>query len=406
MDVTARLAALVACGALVAVCVPVPGAAPAPPLRVKIVSSFPLQGPGRTQTVPIVNAIKMALEEQGGKAGNTIVEYESHDDASAARQAWDAEVEAENARRAAADPSVVAYIATFNSPAARISVPITCQAGLLMISPANTYPGLTQSFEKDEPGKYYPGCARTFARVIPTDGVQGTVAARWAKELGAKKVYIVHDAELYGTVLAEAFRVFVKRLGLEEAGYDAAPKALDFRALANKVVSSGADLVYHGGNGSNDPGFVLRDLKRANPSIRFMGPDGIRTPQLLRQAGGDAVGTYLTSEVIPVASYTGRAKEWAGRYRARYGESPGDYSIYGYDAAKVVLAAIAKAGQRSNDRAAIRELVMGTKDFDGILGRWSFDEHGDTSLRTTGGWKFTKLGNDFESSIEFQKELN
>jgi len=375
---------------------------------VKIVSSFPLQGGSRLDTVPIVNAIKMALEEQGGKAGSTNVQYESWDDASAGRQNWDPEVEAANARRAAADPLVVAYIGTYNSGAARVSVPITCQANLAMVSPTNTYPGLTKAYVNDEPGKYYPNCKRNFARVIPTDDLQGNVGARWAKELGAKRVYILHDADPvtpYGKVSADAFRAEAKSIGLEEAGYDAAPKANDFRAVASKVAASGADFVYYGGHSGNSPGFLIRDLKQAKPSINFMGPSDIDGLPLLREAGESALNIYITRCCVDVPHYADKAKDWAGRYKAKYGDSPTVYAIYGYEAAKVVLTAIATAGVKADDRATVRDIVMGTKGFDGVLGTWSFDDNGDTSLVAMVGLKVTKIGVDFESSVEFQKHL-
>jgi branched-chain amino acid transport system substrate-binding protein len=413
-----RLLVLIAAAALVAAACG-PAAAPSPesaPSRsatvkkVKIVSSLPLQGPTRLWTIPIVNAIKMALDEHGGLADGTVVEYESYDDASAAKQNWDAEVEAANARKAAADPSVVAYVGPYNSGAARASIPITCQASLVMISPANTYQGLTKPFERDEPGRYYPNCKRNFSRVIAPDDVQGAVGARWAKELGAKKVYILYDADpssLYGRVVAEAFRGEAKKIGLEELAYDAAPKANDFTVLAAKVAASGADFVYYGGHIGNNPGFLLRDLRLAKPSITFMAPDGIIDARFIAQAGEKALNTYVTESGLEVEHYTGKSKEWADRYAAKYGERPvGAFAIYGYEAANLILAAIAKAGPKADDRATVRDLVMATRDFEGVTGKWSFDENGDTSLQTMAGLKITRIGIDFESSMEFQKELH
>lgn len=401
---------------VVAACTPEATPSPAPAAtatpaakKVKIVSSVPLQGNSRTQTVPIINGIKMALEEQGGKAGNTTVEYESYDDSSAARQNWDPAVEAENARKATADPSVVAYIGTYNSGAARISVPITCQANLAMVSPTTTYPGLTKPYEPDEPGKYYPNCKRNFARVIPADDLQGATGARWAKEIGAKRVYIVHDADavdIYGRVAAEAFRAEAKKIGLEELGYEAAPKASDFGVLASKIAASDADFVYYGGHVGNNPGLLLRDLRQAKPTVAFMGPDGLIGGNFLRQAGPMAIGAYITSCCVEVPHYTGKEKLWAEKYTAKYGDRPEVHAIYGYEAAKVVLAAIAKAGSKADDRATVRDLVMSTVDFDGVSGRWSFDKNGDISLLRMSGVKVTKIGADFESSIEFQKVLN
>lgn len=357
---------------------------------IKVVSSLPMTGPSLAQTQTIVNAIKMAFEEVNYKVGNYTIEYEALDDATPAKQNWDAAKEAENARTAVDDPKVVAYIGTYNSGAAAVSIPILCQANLAMISPANTYAGLTKKGggEPDEPDKYYPGgCKRNYSRVVPADDLQGAVGARWMKELGAKSVYILHDTELYGKGLADVFRAEAKKIGLTEAGYEGAPKADNFRQLANKVASSGADFVYYSGLTANNGGFLLRDLKEAKSSIKFMSVDGVAETEFLNQAGAAAEGQYITFGGIPASAYTGASKDWADKFTQKYPGSKAEvYTIYGYETAKVIIAALTKAGDKANDRATVRDAIMGTKDFEGVLGqKWSFNAEGDTTITTMAG---------------------
>src|SRR3954452_19791119 len=88
----------------------------------KIVSSLPRTGSSKGQTDTIVNAIKMALDEAGNKAGNFTIAYEDWDDATAAKGSWDAGKEAENANKAIGDADVMVYIGTFNSGAAKVSM--------------------------------------------------------------------------------------------------------------------------------------------------------------------------------------------------------------------------------------------------------------------------------------------
>src|SRR6266540_2618824 len=142
----------------------------------KIVSSLPMTGASLTQTQTIVNAEKLRLEQAGNKAcgGKYTLTYEAWDDASAALGKWDPAVETENGNKAAADKSIIAYLGTFNSGAAKLSIPILDQAGpLVMVSPANTYAGLTKDAshgaEADEPGKYYPSGVRNYTRVVTAD---------------------------------------------------------------------------------------------------------------------------------------------------------------------------------------------------------------------------------------------
>ena len=404
MKLATRFGILLAGLALVvSACAPAPAASPtagpatATPAptpvakKVKIYSSLPLTGSSRTQTVQIVNAINLALDEINRKVGNVTIEYEALDDATAAKQQWDATQEAENARKAVSDKTAVVYIGTFNSGAAKVAIPILCQANLVMISPANTYPGLTKGpekgAEKDEPGKYYPNCKRNYSRVVPADDIQGDVGAKWAKELGAKKVFIVHDTQLYGKGIADVFRATAKNIGLPEAGYEGADKADNYRALATKVKDSGADFVYYGGITQQNAAIVLKDVKSAVPTIKFMGPDGIFEDEFLKAAGPAAEGIYVTFGGVTPDKYTGKSKDWLTRYKAKFGATDPDvYAIYGYEAALVAIDAIKRAGDKADDRATVRDNVFATKDFDGVLGqKWSFDANGDTSVTVMSG---------------------
>jgi branched-chain amino acid transport system substrate-binding protein len=365
---------------------------------VKIMSSLPMTGSSRTQTVAMVEGIKQALEET--KIPNVTVNYEALDDATAAKGSWDAAQEAENARKAINDKSVVAYIGTFNSGAAKVSIPLLNQAGLVMVSPANTYPGLTKpgKGEADEPNKYYPTGKRNYARTPPADDLQGAVGAVWAKDLGAKNVYIVHDTELYGKGIADVFRAKAKEIGLTEKGYEGAQKADNYRALANKIKDSGSDFVHYGCIVDNNPAILLKDLRAVAPNVKFMGPDGINCAEFLKEAGPAGEGSYSTFGGVPPDKYTGKAKDWLDAYAKKTGNNnPDPYVIYAYEAAKVILAAIQKAGDKADDRATVLANVMGTKDYDGVLGKWSFDANGDTTLTQfsgsigkSGSWSFVK----------------
>jgi branched-chain amino acid transport system substrate-binding protein len=354
---------------------------------VKIVSSLPRTGSAKGQTDTMVNGIKMALAEANNKAGTFTITYEDLDDATAAKGSWDAGKEAENANKAVSDAQVMAYIGTFNSGAAKVSIPILCKANLVMVSPANTYPGLTKpgTGEADEPAKYYEGCTRNYARVVPADDLQGSVAANWAKQVGARRVYVLDDTELYGHGIAVVFTDTAKKIGLEVVGGPEGidRNASDYRALAQKIRGSNADLVYFGGITQNNAGKLLQDLKSVVPDVKFMGPDGIYEKAFVDAAGQAGEGAYITFGGVPASKLTGKGADWYKAYKDQFKSEPEAYASYGYEAAKVVLAAIAKAGRA--DRAAIRDAVFATKDFDGVLGKWSFDSNGDTSLSDMSG---------------------
>lgn len=377
-----------------------PGASAAPSAApvadkgtVQIWSELPRQGSSKGQTDTIVNAIKQALDERGGKIDGWTINYTDQDDSTAEAGKWTQERATALATEAAGTADLVGYIGTFNSGAAKIVIPVLCQAGIPMVSPANTYPGLTKpgKGEAGEPEKYYPGCTHNYYRVIPADDLQGKVGAQWAQSLGAAKVYVLDDTEIYGKGVADVFDASAKELGLTVLGHDQAPgKSTDFKALAAKIAAAGPDLVYYGGITQNNAGQLWKDLRDAMPNVKLMGPDGIYEDAFITAAGAAAEGTYLTFGGTTADQYTGAAATFREAYKAKYGSELEVYTIYGYEAASTMFTALETASKAgAADAAALRTGILAAlgnwKDYAGVLGTWSFDVNGDTSNLTFSG---------------------
>lgn len=355
---------------------------------VKIVSSLPRTGSANAQTNTMVNGIRLALEEAGGKAGALTVVYEDWDDASPERGAWDPALEAANADKAIKDPTVMAYIGPYNSGAAKISMPKLNQAGLVMINPGATWPGLTKPKvgEPNEPKVYRPSGSLNFFRVVPADDIQGAMGAKWASELGAKKVFVLHDRELYGKGIAEMFRKASGEHGLTVVGFEGIdPKASNYRSLVVKIRQKNPDLVYFGGTTQSNAGQLAKDLVAGGLNVKFMVPDGCFERAFIAAAGAENLEgrAFITFGGVPGAELTGKGKHFYEAYKKRFNAEPEAYAAYSYEATNIALKAIEKAGKA--DRKAVLEAVAQTKDYEGALGTWSFDENGDTSLRTMSG---------------------
>src|SRR5207302_7904664 len=152
------------------------------------------------------NGMKLALSQAGGKAGQWTVNYQSLDDSTAAAGKWDPGQTAANARKVAADPKAVYYIGEFNSGASEISIPILNQAGIPMVSPANTYVGLTTNEPGSAPGepqKYYPTGKRNYLRIVPRDSIQAAADLQAFKQEGCKRVALANDKTPYGAGVAQ-----------------------------------------------------------------------------------------------------------------------------------------------------------------------------------------------------------
>lgn len=355
---------------------------------IKIVSSLPRTGSAKAQTDSLVNGIRMALDEAGGKAGPFTIEYADWDDSTAASGDWAPEAEAANADRAAKNPDVMIYLGAFNSGASKISMPILNKAGMLMISPANTWPGLTKpgKGDKDEPAVYRPTGKINYVRVVPADDLQGPLGADWARELGVKKVFVLDDNGLYGRGIAMLFKERCADIGIDVLGHDSIdPKAQEFKSLMASIKSLAPDMVYFGGTTQTKGGQLARDMVAAGLTCKLMVPDGCMEEAFIAAAGADILEgrCYVTFGGLPPDKLQGKGKEFVEKYLARYGSMPEAYAIYGYESAKLALEAIRRAGVK--DRAAILAAALSIRDFDGALGTWSIDANGDTTLTTMSG---------------------
>jgi len=356
---------------------------------VKIVSDLPRQGANRAQTTTMVNAIELAIEERNGKAGDLKIEYESLDDATAQAGQWDAAKCAENAQSAAQDEEIIGWIGPFNSGCAAVEIPILNEAGLAMISPANTYTGLTKPTpDESEPDKYYPTGERNYARVIVTDVQQGQAGASFFADEGVESVYILDDRETYGKGVADEFQTAAEDLGIEvidREGIDGS--APNYRSLMNKIAAADPDAIYFGGIIENNAAQLIKDkvgAGMANDEVLFIGPDGIFVDELITQGGDSVEGIYTSFGGIPPEELGSAGQEFIDTYEQNFDDDVQPYTAYAYEAANVMLDAIERASEEADggvpDRQAVVEQVFATQDYEGVLGTWSFDEDGDTSL--------------------------
>jgi branched-chain amino acid transport system substrate-binding protein len=366
---------------------------------IKIVSSLPRTGSAKGQTDTIVNGIKMAFEEANNKAGDFTIEYLDLDDATAADGKWTPERESANADQAVKDSDIMIYIGPYNSGAAKNSIPILNKAGVLMISPAVTWPGMTKPGKGDpgEPDIYRPSGKVNFTRVVPADDLQGPLGAQWAKDMGVKKVFILDDKEVYGKGIADLFEEKCKELGIQVLGRDSLDyKQSEFRTTMATIAAKKPDLIYYGGTSQTGAGQVAKDMVASGlGGCKLMVPDGCFEIAFIQAAGAETFKTleaFVTFGGVPPEQLTGKGKEFVERYKAKYGKQPEGYAVYGYEAGNVALEAIKKAGKK--DRAAILAAALAIKDFDGALGKWSFDANGDTTLTTLSGNKV--VNGDFQ----------
>lgn len=350
---------------------------------IRLYSSWPMSAAYTQIGGDFTESVRLALELWGHAAGGYALEYEPLDDGIAANNgSWDGVLEAENAALAVNDPDCMVYLGTYNSGAAMVSIPLTNEAGLAMISPANTAIQLTKESEFNEegyPDVLYPTGKRNFLRVIPSDDLQGAAGANFAATgLGKTRAFVLHDNQTYGKGLADVFSKTFSDVGGEVLGTEAYdPNAPEYQALMSRIASMGPDLLYVGAIVSLNTSKLLQDMRSVMPAdqVVFLGPDGLINQEFLDGAGEAAEGAFLTFGGFPPSALEGPGAEWAQIMRDRLGREPDSYSSYGFQAAVVALNALDSAAEK--DRAAVVDAAFSIRDFRGLAGSWSFTETGD-----------------------------
>ena len=355
-----------------------------------IASDLPMQGGSADQSKSTNNAIKLLLKQMNNTAGEFSVGFREYDNSTAAKGSWDDAQCAKNAQAHVAAKDEVAVMGTYNSGCAKIIVPVLNQdpeGPMVMVSNANTNPGLTKAWDPGEPEKYYPTGERNYFRVVTTDDNQGNAAAEFAKSIGVKRVYVLNDRQTYGIGVARSFTSAAKALGLTllsdgDAGTGWDDKAPNYEALFTKIKATKPDMVYVGGIFDLNGGQLVKDKVKYlgdNTKVKFMMPDGFTGyPDFL--ALPEAQGAYLSFTGLSIDQFPkgGAAEKFQADYLAEYGEAPtSSFSVYGAAAAQVILAAIAASdGTRKGVYQAMKGIVIPASE--SVVGtELRFDENGD-----------------------------
>jgi branched-chain amino acid transport system substrate-binding protein len=314
---------------------------------------------------------------------NFKIEFVPLDNASASSGLADPAQEASNANKAASDPDAMLYLGPTGTATAQVAIPILNRAGLVMISPGTTYPGLTKGVanitKPDEPGKYYPTNTRNYFRLLPTDELQGRADASYTEaKLQKRKVFVVEDESDYGVGLAKAYEGSASYYNLNLLGHASLVAAPDnTEAVVSQIRAADPEVIFYSGS-SRPAAQLVTKVRAAGIKAEFLSGGSIQDDTFGQVAGAAGEGAYSSNSGIAAAGLSARGAAFLKEYRDKYGDTLQANTIYGYDAMNAGLAAIKQAGKK--ERGAILKAVAGLKNFTGVTGRWSFDQDGDTSL--------------------------
>lgn len=339
-----------------------PQAAPAPAgvTVVRIGLASPLTGPQAHIGQDIKNGAQLAVDDlnaKGFEVDGKKLKFElvpEDDEANPTK--------ATTVAQKLVDAKVVAVVGHFNSGASIPASRIYSDAGIPQISPSSTNPKYTQQ-----------GFKTTF-RVVANDDQQGPVDAQYAVEkLGAKRIAVVDDSTAYGQGLADTFEARAKKLGAEiTAREHTTDKDTDFRAILTRIKATNPDLVFFGGI---DPQAapMKKQMTELGMNAKFMGGDGMQTPNFIKLAGDAAEGAMASIPGLPKDKMPG-GQEFLDRFKQKYGVGVELFAPMGYDAVMVFAEAMKRAG--STDPAKFLPEVAKIQ-YSGVIGPIAFDEKGD-----------------------------
>jgi branched-chain amino acid transport system substrate-binding protein len=361
-----------------------------PGRELHVYTSLPFQGDLAARARDIYDAERLALAQAGSRVRRFRLRLIPLDNSTANAGRWDPNQVVVNARRAAQDPQTVAYVGELDTGASAVSIPVLDQKGILQVSPSDGLAGLTrrQGATRGEPEKYYPDPRRNFARVIPPDNRQAAAVAAYMKELGATRLYVVNDGGGYGVALAEAVVVDAAALGIGVVANETiTPQGVDYAGAARRIVRAGPDAVFFGGTARDHAEALWTDLHAIAPTVNLFGPNALALPEFYTRIGDAAAATYLVDPSIPARIRPQTYRSFVAQFRKAYGRTPDPYAGYGYEAMRLVLGALRRAGRHANDRRRVIDDVFGLRRADSVVGGYSIGREGDATLRSFGAYR-------------------
>jgi branched-chain amino acid transport system substrate-binding protein len=379
--------------------------------KLTVYASVPLAGASRVSGRAVLNGIELALHDAHDRVGRYRIMLRELDDATAQRGSWDPGQTSLNVRQALNDRSAVGYIGDYDSGASAVSIPLLNRDGIPQISSASTAVGLTEGGPEAAPGepeKYYPTGRRTFVRVVPNDAVQAAVQVKLAREVGCQKMMVLDDGEVDGRDEAESFQVAAKAAGLAVIGdQEFEPHATDYTALAQGLATMDADCVLVSAITDSNASLLVGQVAAALPHATILGSAGMAESTFTNpQLGGIPLSidprVLLTSPTLDPADYPPAGRRFFADYARRYGIAQ-PAAIYGYAAMSLMLQAIARATQGGTHpvvRSKVLAEIFATRDRPSVLGTYSINGNGDTSVNTYGVYRVNEGHMSFWRAIQ------
>ncbi len=368
---------------------PLPHGGQAP--TVDIYSSLPLEGPGRRQADAVIKGINLALAQRDDTANFYRVDLIPLNDSDADGKP-DPALVASHAMHVADDPHAVLYIGDWASEASEISIPILNQAGIPQVSPASPYIGLTSALPNvtapNEPLRYYPSQTRTFLRLVPPGPVEAAADLQAVNKLGCRRVALGHDGALDGGGIASLILSQQRAYNVDLVS-DTPVNPSSPGGLAGWIASlkrpPQANCVIYAGDLADGGTQVAAAIHAAVPAAKIIGTDGVCTSAWTTGLPALIDKSLWCTAPAPDLNETAAGRSFLAAYKARYHTlNPDPAAVYGYEAMKLGLDAIAALGAQGNIKADVLSALLATRGRSSPIGTYGFNRNGEVTLGSYG----------------------
>jgi branched-chain amino acid transport system substrate-binding protein len=307
----------------------------------------------------VLAAEQLAFNQSGSKLGKLTLRFVKLGGAKAS----------DNARSAIEDTSSIAYLGELDPGLSADSLGITNAQDLLQVTPTDTAAALTQVTPSvpDSPNRYYESLSnygRTFARVVPTTSLEAKAQVQEMQTQHVSKLYVSSDGSQYGRTIAQAVKT------------DAPTSSITVASS-----SSGADAIFYGATSANAAVRVFNSAASSNPAVKLFGPSALDGPALAAGLSPAARHVFISSPGFMTKDLNATAKsEFLKPFEDAYHRVPSPQAIFGYEAMSAILSILKKAGASATDRATVVQDFFAIKNRDSVLGTYSINANGDTSL--------------------------
>ena len=321
-------------------------------------AALPLTGDAAVYGQALKNGIELALEEHN-RAGSNKLSIIYEDDQYAPKMAVTA------VQKLIQVDKVPLIIGGAGSTTAEPIISIITQNKVVLLSPCATAPSLT-------------GASPYFFRLWPSDTYEGVVLAETAwNKLGIKKVAVLYVNAPYGQGITDVFSKRYQQLGGTIAFSESyAQNATDFRTQLTKIKAEGVPWVFLPGY-VKEVSNILKQSLELGVEVRFLGVNSLYDPNLLKVAGKAAEGAIFAVQTYDADSVNPLIHRFVESYQTKYGAKPDAFAATGYDALRVVAAAIERSNSISGPE--LRDAMAKIKDFKGPSGHISFNANGDVN---------------------------